>query len=230
MRIHYFQHVPFEGLGCIEEWINRNDHQLSVTRFYEPAVFPDVDDVDVLIVMGGPMGIYDEEEFPWLRGEKQFIRQVVDAGKIMLGICLGSQLIADVLGARVYANRYKEIGWFDVQATAEGLQTSVFSGSNPQFPVFHWHGDTFDLPEGAIWLFHSEACRNQGFLWDNRVLALQFHFEVTSESIREMIENGIHEFTTAPYIQSPSEILRRKEIIRRNNEAMFQVLDRLIAF
>ncbi|MDX9883704.1 MAG: type 1 glutamine amidotransferase [Prolixibacteraceae bacterium] len=229
MRVHYFQHVPFEGLGCIEEWISGNGHRLSVTRFYRSDIPPDVNDIDFLIVMGGPMGIYDEEEFPWLRAEKQFIRQAINAGKIVLGICLGSQLIADALGARVYRNRYKEIGWFGIQATNEGLQTAILKGFDPGLTVFHWHGDTFDLPDGAIRLFHSEACCNQGFLWKDRILGFQFHFEVTAEGIKEMIENGLHEITEDPYVQRPGNILMQTRFIPLSNKIMFQVLDRLSA-
>ncbi|MCG8378009.1 MAG: type 1 glutamine amidotransferase, partial [Proteobacteria bacterium] len=113
MNIHFLQHVPFEGLGSIENYINEKSHHLSCSRLYLDQELPSVNDLDWLFVMGGPMGIYDEDQYPWLDREKKFIKQCIDSGKIVLGFCLGAQLIADVLGAKVYKNQYREIGWFN---------------------------------------------------------------------------------------------------------------------
>ncbi len=227
MRIHCFQHVDFEGLGCIEKWIGNNHHQLSSTRFYETQELPNVNELDMLIVMGGPMGVYDEVQYPWLAAEKQMIGQMIEANKKVLGICLGAQLIADVLGARVYANPYKEIGWYDIETSPNGLQSPLSNWIEPKFTVFHWHGDTFDLPEKSTLLFSSEACRNQGFLWDNRVLGLQFHLEITAENLAGMVKNCQQELIVGPYIQNVETILKGTEIIEKNNQLMFLVLDRL---
>ena len=227
MRIHCFQHVDFEGLGCIEEWIGNNYHQLSSTRFYETQELPDVNELDMLIVMGGPMGVYDEVQYPWLTAEKQMIGQMIEANKKVLGICLGAQLIADVLGAKVYANPYKEIGWYDIETSPNGLQSPILNWIEQKFTAFHWHGDTFDLPEKSTLLFSSEACRNQGFLLDNRVLGLQFHLEITAENLAGMLKNCQQELIDAPYIQNAETILKGTEIIEKNNQLMFRVLDRL---
>ena len=226
IRIHYLQHVPFEGLGCIEQWINQNQHYLTSTRFFTNDNLPSLFDFDMLIIMGGPMGIYDDEQYPWLTAEKEFIQQTIEANKTVLGVCLGSQFIADAMGANVYPNREKEIGWFNISLTEEGLQSKLLDGFHKTFPVFQWHGDTFDLPSGAKHLFQSEGCLNQGFIRDN-VVGLQFHFEVTQESLKKMVENGKAELSPSKYIQNEEEILAHQHLIAQNNELMFKILDRL---
>jgi len=228
IRIHYLQHVPFEGLGCIEQWVTRNQHTLTATRFFENNELPSLSGFDMLIVMGGPMGIYDDEKYPWLTGERQFIRQAIKANKTVLGICLGSQLIADAMGAKVYPNREKEIGWFDISSTEHGRQSRLLEGFDETFPVFHWHGDTFELPAGAHHLFQSKGCQNQAFIRSN-VLGLQFHFEVTQESLNEMVKHGKEELTDGKYIQSAEEILAHQQLIPQNNDLMFTILDRLVS-
>jgi len=119
MNLHYLQHVSFEGLGTIQSWADRNAHSVSVTRFYENEHLPSPECVDMLVIMGGPMGIYDYTEYPWLHEEKEFIRQAIAAGKPVLGVCLGAQLIADVCGARVFPGKQKEIGWFPLKRSDE---------------------------------------------------------------------------------------------------------------
>src|SRR3974377_365570 len=119
MRIHYLKHVPFEGLGFIEEWAGTNGHRVSATRQYAEETLPGSDDFDLLVVMGGHVGACDDDRCPWLTTEKRFIEQAVEADKPVLGICLGAQLLAAVSGARVYRNQHKEIGWFPVTLTRE---------------------------------------------------------------------------------------------------------------
>lgn len=201
MNIHCFQHVPFEGLGQIETWAKSNGAQISYTRFFANDPLPELTTVDWLIVMGGPMGIYDEAQYPWLATEKAFIRTAIDHNKTVLGICLGAQLIADVLGANVYPNAQKEIGWYPI---ARAPNTPNWLPE--KLTVFHWHGDTFDIPAGAIRLASSAACQNQGFLHGNRIIALQFHIETTAESLEDLIENGQNELTDAPTIQPPRQM------------------------
>ncbi len=193
LRIHYFQHVPFEGLGCIENWIDEQGHVLSSTKFYQNDSLPALDDIDWLIIMGGPMGVYDESKYDWLKAEKKFIDLAIKADKKVIGICLGSQLIAEALGSKVYPNHEKEIGWFPIRITADGQKNRLLSSLPESFEVFHWHGDTYDLPRGAKCLLESAGCKNQAFLYSDRVLALQFHFEVTAETIKEMVLHGREE-------------------------------------
>jgi GMP synthase-like glutamine amidotransferase len=225
LSIHTLMHVPFEGLGCMEQWINRNNHSLSYTHFYENYQLPQVEDIDWLIVMGGPMGVYDEEIYPWLAVEKVFIRKAIDSGKTVLGICLGSQLIAEVLGAKVYPNKQKEIGWFDVKLTDLAKNDPIFENFGEQFQVFHWHGDTFDLPTGSKHLIISEVCSNQAFLFQEKVLGLQFHFEVTAQTLKGMVLNGKDELIENETIQSAEQILKQPNLIEDNNLKMYQILD-----
>jgi GMP synthase-like glutamine amidotransferase len=228
LRIHCFQHVPFEGLGCIADWIKEKEHTISFTKFYENDSLPSINDIDWLIIMGGPMGVYDNNIFSWLPKEKEFIRQTINASKTVIGICLGSQLIAEVLGAKVYKNIEKEIGWFDIELTSEGKNNSLLRDFENSFKVFHWHGDTFDLPENAIHLIQTTACKNQAFLYKEKVLGLQFHFEVTEETLIQMIEHGREELIEANYVQSEREILADSSYIKSNNSKLFDILNHLV--
>lgn len=227
LRIHYFQHVASEGLGSIEEWISASGHSLTSTRFFESTGLPEISDIDWLIVMGGSMSVHDEEQFPWLSEEKQFIRKAVEAGKTVLGICLGSQLISSALGARVYQNKNKEIGWFDIELTPFAQSDNLFSDMGSALKVFHWHGDTFDLPENAIHLASSEACKNQAYVYNGKVLAMQFHLETTLNILQLMIDNGKMELKSGKYVQAEKEILANKHLIESNRKIMFTLLDRL---
>ncbi|HTZ22243.1 MAG TPA: type 1 glutamine amidotransferase [Opitutaceae bacterium] len=205
MRAHCLQHVPFEGLGCIEPWLIAAGYEITYTRFFEPAELPEPGAVDFLVALGGPMSVNDEGEFPWLEPEKRFIRRVIEARTPVLGICLGAQLIANALGARVSRNREKEIGWFPVEATpADGAALFRFP---PTTEVFHWHGETFDLPPGAVRLARSAGCENQAFQLGRSALAFQFHLETTPAAARAMIEHGGAELQPARYVQSAAEIL-----------------------
>ena len=229
LRIHYFQHVAFESLGSIEEWISLSGHSLTSTRFFESSKLPEIADIDWLIVMGGGMSVHDEVQFPWLADEKQFIRQAIDAGKIVIGICLGSQLVSEVLGARVYQNKDKEVGWFDIELTCFAKSNNLFFGMEDRTKVFHWHGDTFDLPENAIHLAFSKGTKNQAYIYNGKVLAMQFHLEPTLNSLQLMIENCRNELTTGKYIQTEIEILANKQLIDSSRKILFTLLDRLAA-
>ena len=182
LSIHSFEHAPFEGLGCIGDWAGERSHRLSSTSLYNNEQLPDLKKIDWLVIMGGPMSIHNEKEFPWLKAEKIFIRKAIEANKTVIGICLGAQLVAHVLGAKIYKNPQTEIGWFDVVRTEESYLTDLLTGFDKKMKVFHWHGDTFELPDGAISLFQSVACKNQGFLFRNNVL-LWFGFSKKHSSV-----------------------------------------------
>lgn len=237
MRIHTIQHVAFEGLGCMQPYLEDKGHDLSFTHLYAGESLPNASDMDALIIMGGPMGIYDDVDLPWLNDEKVFIKQVIDAGKKVLGICLGAQLIADVLGSTdtkraVYAGKHKEIGWFSIQKSPE-LENTILDDVFPaSLDVFHWHGDMFDVPNGAQALAASAACPNQGFLYQDRVVAFQFHLETTPESAGALIEHCGDELDASllnqdAFVQSAEEILSDKQRFQTLNQTMFQVLDRM---
>jgi GMP synthase-like glutamine amidotransferase len=191
LRVQVFQHVHFEGLGSMEGWFAGRGHRLSHVRFFaddlpageEPAGKAAAPAADWLIVLGGPMGVHDEKEFPWLKAEKAALRAALERGAAVLGICLGAQLMAHVLGAEVKPNAAKEIGWFPVDLSAEARASWLGRALPERFTPFHWHGDTFGIPAGAVPLGSSRACANQGFLWRERALGLQFHPEVTPASL-----------------------------------------------
>ena len=210
------------------------------------------------VIMGGPMSIHDEKEFPWLRPEKELIAEAIRQKKKILGICLGAQLIAASAGARVYPNPQKEIGFFPLQWTEAGREwwgvtpgrseeevvardgeaaevwaadgaTVAVEGRDGE-PVFHWHGETFDLPAGAVRLAFSDACVNQGFLLGETVMGLQFHLEVTPAILQDMIVYEGHELVAAPYIQSADIILRQSALLSANNRLLSGLLDRFFQF
>lgn len=224
MNIHYLQHVPFEDTGCIEAILRDRDHEVSATRFFLGETLPAPNAIDGLIILGGPMSVNDVDDHPWLAAEKTFVGDVIGAGKWVLGICLGAQMIADVLGARVYKAGQKEIGWFDIFRSEEAAQFG-FDDILPQsIKTFHWHGDTFDLPAGAILLATSKACKNQGFIFNKRVVGLQFHPEVTPQAIEAMIRNGSAELQNGPYIQTADEIRLYGDLYLGNNRVMNKLL------
>ena len=227
LRIHYFQHVPHEGLGSISEWISSNGHSLASTKFFEDPRLPGINDIDCLIIMGGPMNVNDEKHYPWLADEKRFIHKAINAGKTVLGICLGSQLLSAALGTRVHKNKENEIGWFDVDLTPSAQSEKLFFGIGKILRPFHWHGDTFDLPEGAVHLASSAGCRNQAFIYGKKVLGLQFHLEITPDLLLQMIEGGRKELTTGKYIQSEEEILKNTQLIDSNKKILSILLTRL---
>lgn len=227
MNVHYLQHVPFEGLGTIENWVRSGGHSLGATHFYRGDSLPRIDAVDLLVVMGGPMNIHEEADYPWLAAEKRFIEQAVTAGRRVLGICLGAQLIADVLGAKVYANADKEIGWFPIEKTQSAPE--LFSAFPQRIEVFHWHGDTFDIPAGAVHAARSAGCANQAFVYDERVAGLQFHLETTPDGVRQLIAHGTGDLVEGRYIQTARGMLADTGRFDVVNHLMRGLLDRLTA-
>lgn len=231
MRIHVLQHVAFEGLGCIEEWIQSRQATLSFTRFFcsDQDCLPAIAAFDLLIVLGGPMSVNDQTAYPWLAQEKIFVQQAIAARKPVLGICLGAQLIAYSLGALVYRNSVKEIGWFAVEALP-GLPAQAFA-----FParatVFHWHGETFDLPAGSIHLAQSAACPHQAFQYQDYVIGLQFHLESTAETVGQMVAHCADELAEelspgSLFIQDRAQMVALTPQCRKAaNGLMMDILD-----
>ncbi len=225
MQIHYLQHVNFEGPGIILNWVKQKKHNISSTKFYLNESLPDISSFDFLIIMGGPMNIYDERTFPYLSEEKLFIKEAIKKGIPVLGICLGAQLIADVLGAKIKKNKEKEIGWFPISTTKNSYDNELKKIITTNNPVFHWHGDTFEIPNGAIRLAENNVCENQAFLYNTNVFALQYHLEVTKNSLQQLIKNSSHELTDAPFIQTPEEMLKDQSRFDYINKKLFALLD-----
>ena len=223
MRAHYLQHVPFEGLGSIEPWLAAAGYEITATRLFERINLPDLKEIDLLVVMGGPMSVNDEDEFPWLAAEKLFIRDAIRSGKPVLGVCLGAQLIANALGSRVGPNREKEIGWLPIRGIPSPDSASF--RFPPSVEVFHWHGETFDLPPGATRLAGSEGCENQAFQIGRAVIGLQFHLETTPASAVDIVTHCRNELAPSRYVQSEAAILAAApERYRTINSLMSDVL------
>lgn len=227
LRIHCIQHVDFEGIGYIKSWARINNHTLSYSLLYEKEKYPKQEDFDWLIIMGGPMNIYEESRYPWLVGEKLFIKKTIESNKTVLGFCLGSQLIADVLGAKVKRNRFTEIGWFTISLTEKNISHKLFKDVDLDQPVFHWHGDTFEIPDKSERIAYSNACDNQAFIYGDRVIGFQFHLEVTPESLLDMVNNGKNELIESEYIQTDSSILSKQGSIEYCNQTLTKILNRL---
>ena len=205
MRISYLQHVPFEGPARIAAWAKQGGHVLTPNRLDLGQPVPEVAEFDLLVILGGPMSANDDGRYPWLAPEKQLISDATARGKPILGVCLGAQLIAASLGARVHPGE-KEIGWFPVQRTGPSSDAGAFSRFPDSFVPLHWHGETFDLPPGAERIAETKACRNQAFQVDDRVVGLQFHLEATIDSVRALAENAASDITGGPFQQTPEQI------------------------
>ncbi len=226
MRAHYLQHADFEGPGSIETWLQRQGYGITSTHLYSRDLLPKLNELDLLIVMGGPMSVNDESIYPWLTIEKQFIRDAIDAGIPVLGVCLGAQLIADVMGSRIFPANEREIGWYPVQ----GIQHD-----NPgcfQLPeelrVLHWHGETFDLPVGAVRLASSPACENQAFQLGDRVIGLQFHLEATTRLVNAFVSADADTLANGgTFVQSAAEICA---VSAEQLEATQSVMTRILEF
>jgi GMP synthase-like glutamine amidotransferase len=227
MKVHCIRHEAFEDIGCIREWIQARNYQISYTHVYLGEVFPENLDFDFLIIMGGSASVYESDKFPWLTKEINFILAAIAGNKKILGICLGAQLIAKSLGALVFPGNCKEIGWFPVKFNADIQQVIDFLGKD--INTFHWHGDTFALPEGAISLGYSEFTPQQGFIRGKNILALQFHPEITVEGIEMLIKNAGYELSSeGESTQSVEKIIQGSNFINVNNQLMFSLLNYLV--
>lgn len=205
-RAHFFQHEEFEGLGRIEPWLRSAGWEVAGSMMHEGADLPAPDSSELFIFMGGGMSVNDGERLPWLAAEKEFIRTAIAADRAILGICLGAQLIASALGARVGPNPAgREIGWFPVRGTGAGGPDAFAMPSGLE--VFHWHGETFELPAGALHLAESEACRHQAFQVGPAVIGLQFHPEATPESVAALVASCPEDLLPAPFVQTSERIL-----------------------
>ncbi|MES2683307.1 MAG: type 1 glutamine amidotransferase [Pseudomonadota bacterium] len=227
MRVHWLQHAEHEDLGCIAPWLAARGHAVTCSRLQRGEPPPAADGYDWLIVLGGPMNIYQHAAHPWLVAEKQCIRAALNAGKRVLGICLGAQLVADQLGGPVSANAETEIGWHAISTTAAARLEGAFKGFPQSFTAFHWHGDTFALPVGAQALMSSAACANQAFSHGSKVAGIQFHLEVTAANARDWF--AVERPSPARYVQAAEEIMAALPSFAENNRLMLKLLENLEA-
>jgi GMP synthase-like glutamine amidotransferase len=181
MRVLVLQHIACEHPGVFSAVMRERGAEAVPVEVDEGAPLPDWREFDAMLAMGGPMGAGDDADHAWLAPERELIRDAVDAGTPFLGVCLGVQLLAAALGARVYAAEQPEVGLLDVELTAEGRADPLFAGLGDRFVSLQWHGDTFDLPAGAVRLASSPPIANQAFRCREAAYGVQFHLEVTGE-------------------------------------------------
>jgi GMP synthase-like glutamine amidotransferase len=230
MKIHYLQHFPSENPGSILTWAKGRGHEMRGSLLYKGDALPGLGDFDWLVVMGGPMNVDEETTYPWLRGEKELIRQAAYAGKTVLGFCLGGQLIAEALGGAVSKNREPEIGWLPIVWNCQARIRSLFSFFPETTTVLQWHGDTFsDLPPGAVHLADSEGCARQAFCWGTRVFGFQFHLEVTETMLEEFVRDFAQDVGQGTYVQSAAEIVGHPEYVAAGHELLAKFLSALEA-
>jgi GMP synthase-like glutamine amidotransferase len=183
VNVLFLKNITTEGPGTIEDHLRSRKIRFSIVDLSKGEPLPSVDSFSHLVVLGGPMAVYEMDRYPYLSAEARLIDEAITKNKRVLGVCLGAQMLAHVLGERVYAGQQKEIGWHEVALTQEGMQDPAMSAlavdGRPAAEVFQWHGDTFDLPDKAVRLASSDVYPNQAFRFSGGVYALQFHIEVT---------------------------------------------------
>lgn len=225
MRFLCLQHVPFEGPAALADWARTRAHTLHRHRLYESAELPPIDDFDGLFIMGGPMNIYEDADYPWLTAEKAYIRTAIQSGGFVIGVCLGAQLIADALGSPVSRGPSPEIGWFPIHKAASCPQDIPLPD---ELTVLHWHGDQFDLPQGATCIAHSEICLTQAFIYRARVLALQCHLEATPNSLSSLVAECSDELSLQPWVMPARRLLDEPaSTYAAMQRILFTMLDRM---
>lgn len=223
MNILCIKHIDFEGPGAIALWAQQNGHPLEMASIYQNHPLPAPNTFDALVVMGGPMNVYEDVKYPWLAKEKRYIRSAIGSGKPVLGVCLGAQLIAHALGAKVTPGAHQEIGWFPIRRSADCPAEWSLPDS---LQACHWHGDTFAIPTGARLIAESDACQNQGFLYRTHILGLQCHLEMTREGLALLATACQDELVDGRYIQSRERLQSEPdETFKQMHAALFRILD-----
>ena len=225
MKVHCLQHTAFETPGCIVQWANTHQLHFSITHTYRGEVLPDVNAVDLLIVLGGPQSAIELELYPYLKSEVDFIQKTIAQNKAVIGICLGAQLIGEALGARTDKSPFPEIGIFPIHALPEAKHDPVFSQFPETIETVHWHSDMPGFTEGMITLASSPGCPRQVFRYGDRVYGLQCHFEMMKCNAEKLLAHCKDDLTSGMYIQKPEDFL--KADFEAINQNMLIILDHL---
>ncbi|WP_310391608.1 type 1 glutamine amidotransferase [Hymenobacter sp.] len=223
--------MPNEGPGHAADWLAAHGHALTFTNLFAPnPEFPATSEFDGLLILGGAMSVHDEAGFPWMRAEKAFLREVLRAGKVTLGICLGAQLLAEALGAEVRPNPEPEIGFWTVRFSAKALEHPLLRGWPEKATVLHWHLDTFTVPPGAIRVGMSAGCATQGFVWGDGIIGLQFHPEMTVPMVEQLLEYEGHETAEEQeFVQTAEQIRARLKSMWKGRKLLELLLANLVA-
>ena len=234
LRVHYFQHIAGEGFGSCYEYLKAHQAKITATEFFalpvdlplELEALPDIDEVDLLIIMGGTMSVNDEANYPWLKLEKRWLRRYLSAGKPAIGLCLGGQLIANALGASVSRNQHQELGWMDVGRVSH-VPENYFQIPE-KINIMQWHSETFEIPRGGVLLAQNNVCQNQMYQIGRNVLGFQFHPEMTPHALQLLIENEEDSAVfNGEYVQPIAEL---KKTIKSKFEQGNQLLNRAIEY
>ena len=234
LRVHYFQHIAGEGFGSCYDYLKAHQAKITATEFFalpvdlplELEALPHIDEVDLLIIMGGTMSVNDEANYPWLKLEKRWLRRYLSAGKPAIGLCLGGQLIANALGASVSRNQHQELGWMDVGRVSH-IPENYFQIPE-KINIMQWHSETFEIPRGGVRLAQNNVCQNQMYQIGRNVLGFQFHPEMTPHALQLLIENEEDSAAfNGEYVQPIAEL---KKTIKSKFEQGNQLLNRAIEY
>src|SRR4030066_1178627 len=227
MSVLIIKHIDIEGPGLIEYCLKQEKMPYQILNLTPRVHLPKLEEITHIVLLGGPMNVYEEDRYPFLRDEDLFIKEAIQRGKAVLGICLGAQLVAKALGAKVTKAPVKEIGWFNVSLTKFGSRDPLFSRLPKTFPVFQWHEDTFDLPSAGKLIATSNPILHQAFRYGENAYGFQFHLEVTEEMIREWMKTYEEEFIGSqtplvPKLKILSETERKIGIYKKRGSEFFR--------
>ncbi|CAI2683445.1 type 1 glutamine amidotransferase [Apilactobacillus apinorum] len=217
MRINIIQHTPNERPGSILDWAHDRNHDVYIYHPYQFGYLPKVDETDMLVIMGGPMSVNDDVY--WIEFERDLIKELAQRDVPIFGACFGAQQLSKAFGGKITDSPVKEVGWAPVY-----LKSDVIDGIPAELTAMHWHGETFEIPDNAELLFSSELLANQGFVIGHRIVGLQFHFELQTDNVREIVTNDFNYIDGSVLKQTKEDILAR-EVPKENKDVMYTILD-----
>ena len=230
MNVHYLQHQEHIDAANVARWAQTREGVVYTgTQLYRDEPLPALDTVDLLVVPGGAMSVYQEKEYSWLRREKEFVSQALSQRIPVLGLCFGAQLLAEILGGRVYKNTHREFGWHEVRRLKTTAATPFSSCFPERFDAFHWHSDVFDLPHSAIRLAESDVTPNQAFVYDELAYGCQFHPEVSEDCITLLIQYAGYQLEPGPKVQEASAMLPAPHALAASYALLEAMLDYIVA-